>query len=290
MKRTRLKGYIKDFENKNKNFSYIKTMKLLDVINYIFIDNIKFADYNGEYNKSKYIMQEIIYDFDVIVDFLNKGKILLAINILRNTYENILYIIATDYDKSLNVNVKSNPSDFRDIVKNNCGDILSDYFEAEDINELYNYLSKLSHVTNLKEAASYLLNKKNYQKYISNEIKTLVLTIEYMYLCFLNKKCSLKNFDFLYNSIMIVNYINQINLLYYVANTEKENKVLNDYFYGEKNQNYLDKIQKQLLNTFNDYKIYKDDIEITMKKIIKNFNAQIKELNYLEIVNSIIDS
>ena len=39
MKKSKLKGYIKDWENKNKKFSYAKTMKLLDVINYIFLDN-----------------------------------------------------------------------------------------------------------------------------------------------------------------------------------------------------------------------------------------------------------
>ena len=51
--------------------------------------------------------------------------------------------------------------DFRDIVKNNCSKLLSEYFEPEDISELYNYLSKLTHVTNLKEATSYLMKTKN---------------------------------------------------------------------------------------------------------------------------------
>ena len=33
MKKSRLRGYLKDIENKNKKFSYNKTIKLLDIIN-----------------------------------------------------------------------------------------------------------------------------------------------------------------------------------------------------------------------------------------------------------------
>lgn len=57
-----------------------------------------------------------------------------------------------------------------------------------------------------------------------------------------------------------------------------------------KNQNYLNKCQNELLNTFKDYKIYKKDIEITLNKIIKKFNQQVKEYNYFEIANKIIES
>lgn len=290
MKKSKLKGYIKDWENKNKKFSYAKTMKLFDVINYIFLDSIKKIEYRSNYEKSKYIMQEIIYDFDVVMDFLNKGRILLSINILRNIYENILYVMATSYNSDLIVDIKTNPSDFRDVVKDNCNSILTDYFEPNDISDIYNHLSKLTHVTNLKEATSYLLSKKKYQKYISNEIKSLVLIIEYMYLDFLNKEANEVNKEFMYNSIIVANHINQINLVYYIANTEKENIILNSYFYGEKNQNYLNKIQNELLDTFKDYKIYKDDIEITLKKVINKFNNQVKEYNYFEIANKIIES
>lgn len=290
MKKSKLKGYIKDWENKNKKFSYAKTMKLLDVINYIFLDSIKKINYKSNYEKSKYIMQEIVYDFDVVMEFLNKGRILLSINILRNVYENMLYVMATSYNSDLIVDIKTNPSDFRDVVKDNCNNILTDNFEPNDISDIYNHLSKLTHVINLKEAVSYLLSKKKYQNYISNEIKGLLLIIEYMYLEFLNKKTNEINDEFIYNSIIIANHINQINVLYYIANTEKESIILNSYFYGEKNQNYLNKCQNELLDTFKDYKIYKKDIEITLKKTIKKFNQQVKEYNYFEIANKIIES
>ena len=111
-----------------------------------------------------------------------------------------------------------------------------------------------------------------------------------MYLEFLNKKTNEINDEFIYNSIIIANHINQINVLYYIANTEKESIILNSYFYGEKNQNYLNKCQNELLDTFKDYKIYKKDIEITLKKTIKKFNQQVKEYNYFEIANKIIES
>lgn len=290
MKKTELKGYLKDLENKNKKFSYKKTMKILDIINYIYLDEMKNFNYKqvSDYDKAKYLFDEISEQFSHIYILLSEGKILMATCLLRNIYEEILYIIATSYDNTIEVNVKSNPVDFRDIVKNNCSKFLSEYFEPEDISELYNYLSKLTHVTNLKEATSYLMKTKKYNGYIANEIKFITLLIEYMYLTFLFKRCALNENDLCVNSILFASYIEIINFLYYVANSDQSQRYLKKYFYGEKNQNYLSKYNKEMKKILNDFKVEKNNVKVTIKKVINEFNKQIKESKYLDITNKII--
>ena len=41
MKKSKLRGYIYDLEHKNKNFSFDKTIRILDISNMIYIDLIK---------------------------------------------------------------------------------------------------------------------------------------------------------------------------------------------------------------------------------------------------------
>ena len=36
MKKSKIKGYIKDLENKNKNFSFDKSIRILDISNAIY--------------------------------------------------------------------------------------------------------------------------------------------------------------------------------------------------------------------------------------------------------------
>lgn len=52
-------------------------------------------------------------------------------------------------------------------------------------------MSKITHVTNVKEAVSYLVGNKQIKKYINNEIKFIELIIENIYLEFVNKKLGL---------------------------------------------------------------------------------------------------
>lgn len=94
MKKTELKGYLKDLENKNKKFSFKKTVKILDIVNYIYLNQMKKFNYKqiSDYDKAKYLFDEITEQFSYIYDLLNKGKILMATCLLRNIYEEILYI------------------------------------------------------------------------------------------------------------------------------------------------------------------------------------------------------
>jgi len=290
MKRTKLQGYLKDLENNNKNFSFKKTMRLLDVGEYIFLDVIK--DFQIEnlttYKKSKYIIEKIKNQFEIVYDFLDKGKILIAVCLLRNIFEELMYIIATSLDIEIDLSPDTKAGYFKDIVINNIDKLLSDNFDEEDIREIYKHLSKLVHVTNLKEATSYLASKNKYSNYISNEIKFLVLMIQYIYIDFYNKRSNITNIELCTNIFLFSGYCEFINELYFVANLEKEQVYLKKYFYGERNQNYLSKKSNELKNIVADFKIQKNSIEITVNKLSKELNKQIRSSKYFEQANKII--
>ena len=186
MKSSKIKGYLKDLENKNKNFSYDKIIRILDVSNFVYLDMIDKFDYKGitTYEKSKYLFKEIKKEFATVFELLSNGEIFMGTCLLRNVYEEIMYIMATSLNLPLDINVKTKAGYFKEKVMENCSILLNNSFDKNDIFELYGYLSKITHVTNIKEAASYLIGNKNIKKYIVNEIKYITLLIEYMYLDF----------------------------------------------------------------------------------------------------------
>ena len=61
MKRSKIKGYINDLENKNKNFSFDKSIKILDISNAVYIDIIEKYDFKSitNYKNSKYFVETV---------------------------------------------------------------------------------------------------------------------------------------------------------------------------------------------------------------------------------------
>ena len=76
MKRSKIKGYINDLENKNKNFSFDKSIKILDISNAVYIDIIEKYDFKSitNYKNSKYLFKEISNELNEITELLNNNK------------------------------------------------------------------------------------------------------------------------------------------------------------------------------------------------------------------------
>lgn len=291
MKRTKLQGYLKDLENKNKHFSFIKTMRLLDIGFYIYSDIIENFDLEKitNYKKSKYITNELNKQFEVVFEFLNTGKILMATCILRNIFEELMYIMATSLDIEIDLSPDTKAGYFKTMVIDNIDELLSNNFEKNDINDIYSHLSKLMHVTNLKEAVSYLSKTNKYNKYISNEIKFLTLMIQYIYIDFYNKKQKISDMKICTNIMLFSSYSEFINEIYFIANSEKGQVHLKKYFYGEKNQKYLAKKNEEIIIILKDFKISKDQINITIKRVSKELNKQLADSKYLDEAKRIIN-
>ena len=291
MKKSKIKGYIKDLENKNKNFSFDKSIKILDISNAVYIDIIEKYDFKNitNYKNSKYLFKEISNELNEITELLNSNKTLMAVCLLRNVYEEIMYIIATSYYDNLDIDFMTKAGYFKDRVADNCNELLGDIYTSEEIKEIYSYLSKITHVTNIKEAVSYLSCNKRIKGYIVNEIKYVTIIIENLYITFLNKKSNIDNsmFD---NIISVAGYVELINTMYYVANSTGETKRIESYFYGEKNKKYLEKQKKLMISDFKELQSNKDELSRSIRIISKELDKQLAENNYTEMVNRILNS
>lgn len=291
MKRSKIKGYINDLENKNKNFSFDKSIKILDISNAVYIDIIEKYDFKSitNYKNSKYLFKEISNELNEITELLNNNKTLMAVCLLRNVYEEIMYIIATSYCDNLDIDFMTKAGYFKDIVADNCNELLGDIYTSDEIKEIYSYLSKITHVTNIKEAVSYLSGNKRIKGYIVNEIKYVSLIIENLYITFLNKKSKLDN-NMCDNIISVAGYVELINTMYYVANSTGETKRIESYFYGEKNKKYLEKQKELMISDFKELQSNKDELSRSIKIISKELDKQLAENNYTEMVNKILNS
>lgn len=291
MKRSKIKGYINDLENKNKNFSFDKSIKILDISNAVYIDIIEKYDFKSitNYKNSKYLFKEISNELNEITELLNNNKILMAVCLLRNVYEEIMYIIATSYCDNLDIDFMTKAGYFKDIVADNCDELLGDIYTSDEIKGIYSYLSKITHVTNIKEAVSYLSGNKRIKGYIVNEIKYVSLIIENLYITFLNKKSKLDN-SMCDNIISVAGYVELINTMYYVANSTGETKRIESYFYGEKNKKHLEKQKELMISDFKELQSNKDELSKSIKIISKELDKQLAENNYTEMVNKILNS
>lgn len=291
MKQSKLQGYIYDLEHKNKKFSFKKTMKILDVSNAIYLDLINktnISDFSN-YQKSKYMFKEIVKEFETVYQMLEDGNVLMAVCLIRNTYEEVLYIMATSLDIKLDINIQTRAGYFKEKVCENLTDVLSVSFDKEDINDLYSYLSKITHVTNIKEVISYLVDSKKIKEYIVNEIKYILINIESMFLDFINKKCN--NDNSMNNNILLeTTYVELLNTLYYAANVSNKEKTLKMYFYGEKNQKYLKEQNELIVEVIKGMNSSKDKIQKSINTVSKELDHQLKESGYMKLANSILNS
>ena len=249
------------------------------------IKNIEFKEIS-DYKKSKYMFKEISEELEEVNDLLNKEKTLMSVCLLRNVFEEIMYIIATTIE-TVDIDIMTKANYFYKIVADHCDELLYSY-TSEDIKELYSYMSKITHVNNVKEAASYLVGNKRIKKYINNEIKFIELLIENIYLEFINKKLGLDN-SMCDNIMIISSYVDLINVIYFTANSTGEHKRIELYFYGEKNQKYLNEKREQMIQEFKG--IEKSNVKITktVNKISKELEKQIEKRNYTEMVNNILN-
>lgn len=290
MKQSKIRGYIKNLENQNKRFSFDKTMRLLDVTNYVFLETINKYNYNDilKYNNSKYLFKEISNEFNIVYNMFENENVLPGVCLLRNIYEEILYIMAISLNIELEIDVKTRATYFEKRVCEHFDVLLGESYKVEDIDELYTYLSIISHVTNVKEALSHLIANGKTKKYIINEMKYMTILIEKLYIDFLDKKLSRKN-DFCDNLMYASSYAEMINTIYYAAYSDNNDKVMKQFFYGEKNQKYLNDQQDKMIVEFNDFKINKNNIVKSIKVVLKELLKQINNSSCKDQINAIME-
>lgn len=270
---------------------YKKSMKILDCANYIYLDKINnFEFYKiSKYRKSKNLYDKIICDFKLANELIIRQDLLNAATILRALYENIIYIIASSFDKTLKITIDIRPNQLRKILEENCKTLFTDYFEQEDFNYIYSYLCKLVHPGSIKELLSYMGKTVKYKNYLLGNLKYIMITIEYMYLNFLNKKIWNEENQFNLNIIDLCSYINFINISYFIDDVKDNKSYIKRYFYYDTNNKYINDNQKKLKDSCEKIINEKDWYTKYIKLITEELNEQIKNSKYNEVVYKILN-
>ena len=92
------------------------------------------------------------------------------------------------------------------------------------------------------------------------------------------------------DNIMIVSsYVDLINVIYFTANSTGEHKRIELYFYGEKNQKYLNEKREQMIREFKKLQNSNTKITKTINRISKELDKQIEESNYSDMIKRILN-
>lgn len=271
--------------------NYKKCMRIFDCANHVFLDEIENFEFKkiSKYNKSKNLYNKITYDFKLVNELISKQDLLNAATILRTLYENIVYIIAKSFDKKINITLNTLPKDLRSILENNCKKIFTDYFDKEDFNEIYKYLCKIVHPCSMKELLSYMSKTIKYKNYLLNNLKYMVLVIEYMYLNFLNKKVGNEESKFDLNFIDHSTCVNLMNVSYFINDVKDSKNFIKRFFYYDTNNKYVIDNQEKLKEVYGMLSNKKELVEEDIKELTKTLDTQIKESKYDEIISKILN-
>ena len=236
--------------NKNpiiQNKQVIKYInKGLESAHYIYTDEMTNFEFKkiSKYSKSKELYDKVVHDFKKVNELIDEKDYFNAATILRTLYENILYIIVSSYQESIIITVKMGPQRIRNILKENCKEWVDDCFEGEDFDELYERLSKIIHPCSMKELISHLVNKSIYKDHMLMNLKFIMIVIEYIYICYLNKKIG-KDGSFDSDLFNFSTYVNWAAGMSYSYITKKEDEIIKKYMMNEADIEYIEKKKQQ---------------------------------------------
>lgn len=272
--------------------NYKKSMKLLNCANYVFTDEIDHFEFKkiSKYTKSKPTYEKVKADFKLVNELIDKQDLLNSAAVLRILYENIIYIIATSYDRKIKTTLDTSPGEFRKVLVENCSSIFTDYFEPEDFNYIYKYLCKIIHPCSLKELVSYMNKTIKYKNYLLGILKYMMLLIEYMYLNFLNKKIGNEENEFDLNFIKLCTYVNLMNVAYYINDVKDSKSFIKRYFYYDTNNKYIIENQEKIKVVYETLIDKKDLVEEDIKELTKALDRQINESKYKKVIADILGS
>ena len=274
--------------------NYQKWMKILDCAYYVYLDEIKKFEFKkvSKYNKSRTIYERIEYDFNVINEFIGKQDLLNAATILRTLYENIIYIIAKSYNKEINITMNTPVKTLREVLENNCQKIFTNYFKKEDFNEIYTYLCKIVHPCSMKELLSYMGKTTKYKNYLLNNLKYIMLLIQYLYLNFLNKRVGNEESKLDLYFIDLCSYVNLVNVNYFVNDVKNMQSFIKRFFYYDQNTKYVNKKQevvKEIHKSLTDNEKIVEIVEKNIEELGKSLEKELKESGYNEAINEILN-
>ena len=214
---------------------------ILDVFHVVNMHELNSISENSisKYKNSAFTFREIKRELDYSYKLLCEGKCLMAVSLLRNAFEDLMYFFATSIDSSVKVNPYTTAGNLRNIVKSNTGQCFDNMFISDDLEDIYSHLSKVVHVTSIKECINYLDSKSTYRAYMATEFKYETILIECMLMQFLDKRGKYRN-ALQQDTLFIASTISMINAICFtMVFKHKHNKKINGFFYDAASRGYL---------------------------------------------------
>ena len=218
-----------------------KAERVLDLFHWVNMNELNSITENNvsKYKNSAFTFREIKREIEYAYALLNEGKCLMAVTILRNVFEDLMYFFATGINNNLRITTETKPGELRRIVKENADNYFDGLFVDTDFNDMYEHLSKMVHVTSIKECINYLDSRSRYRVYIATELKYETVSIECMLMQFLSKKGKYRN-DLQRDTLMVASTMSIVNAMSMTAVFKhKHNKKIEGFFYDDRSRNYL---------------------------------------------------
>lgn len=97
---------------------YETILRFFDLANHIFLDQIESIDYKNisDYSNAEYAIKRVPAEFKLVVELIERQDLISAATVLRETFENIIYIIATSYDKNIKIKANTKIERLRNVI------------------------------------------------------------------------------------------------------------------------------------------------------------------------------
>ena len=264
--------------------------KILESAHYIFTDEINNFEFKkiSKYSKSKEVYDKISYDFKVVNRLICENDYFNAATILRAAYENIIYIIATSYKKDIVITSETRLKKISEVLKENSAELFTAQLEKEDFDEIYEYLSKMIHPSAVKELVSHIVKSNNCKMYFLNNLKYMMVTIEYIYLNYLNNRIKNEESVLDMDLIGLCAYVNIINAKLFSDHMKDMDKIVKKYMTHNDDNKYIEKRQKISDEFLKDFEINDDITDDGIRQMTDELTNIINNSKYKEPISRIL--
>lgn len=264
--------------------------KMLDILHFINVSELENIN-NKKLSKNKnsfYTFSEMLREMKHISILLNDKECLMPIVLLRNVYEDLMYFIATGIDDNLEITTETNPKDLRNVVKDHCN-YFEPIFEANDFDTIYRHLSKMVHVTSIKECINYLSTKSYYQSYIITEIKSELVLIECILMMYLNKIDKYNN-DLYVDVARVSSSISLGNALCTAIMFPYRSKKIESFFMDDKSRRYFERQRQEIVSEMQWMENENKQLAHSINNAIVELFEKYKAMGYETAINQYLNN
>lgn len=245
-------------------------------INKVYEDLIKKSNCNNNILVSIKLINRLIKN-----DYIKDSYVL-----IRSIFEELMAELAIISNPQFKIDVKTKPGDIRCEVINHI-DLLFKNETIDDIflKDIYDYLSNISHESTTRRLLKDLVNNKKSKYAIKCNTYYVLCIVSYIYLNYLYK--GKKESDFI-DKLFVIGIGSLFTSFYsFVTNlTEEERKRYNSYFITERDINFINKKNNEIMDISNNIK--EDPIDLDeINSYFEDIDELINRFNYRKLYNNI---